>query len=47
MLLTYLNLGARKSEVFRLTWKDDIDFFGKKVRLTTRKTKDGSMEEDW
>ena len=47
MLMSYLNLAARRAEVFRLTWSNDIDFFGKKVRLLTRKTKDGSWEVNW
>lgn len=40
---TYLQTGARKSEIFRLTW-EDIDFTNHKIRLGTRKTKTGSLE---
>ncbi len=46
MLLAYLHLAARKSELFRLTW-DDVDFEEMRIRLYTRKTKDGSWEEAW
>ncbi len=46
MLLTYLHLAARRSELFRLKW-EDVDFAGSRVRLYTRKTKDGSWEEAW
>jgi len=44
MLFTYLHLAARKPELFRLSW-DDVDFEEEKVRLYTKKTKDGSWEE--
>lgn len=46
MLYSYLHLAARKRELFVLKW-DDIDFQEKKVRLYTRKRKDGSQEFDW
>ncbi|MCK5679311.1 integrase, partial [bacterium] len=46
MLFAYLHLAARKSELFRLSW-DDVDFEDEKVRLYTKKTKDGSLEESW
>ena len=46
MLLGYLHLAARKSELFRLKW-EDVDFAGVKVRLYTRKTRDGSWESAW
>ncbi len=46
MLLAYLHLAARRSELFRLKW-EDVDFSGARVRLYTRKTKDGSWEEGW
>ncbi|MCK5020854.1 MAG: tyrosine-type recombinase/integrase, partial [Candidatus Peribacteraceae bacterium] len=46
MLLSYLHLAARRSELFRLRW-DDIDFSESKARLFTRKRKDSSLEYDW
>lgn len=46
MLLALFYLGARKGEIFRLTW-DDIDFVNNRIRLGTRKTQDGSMRYDW
>ena len=42
----YLQTGARRSEIFRMTW-NDIDFGGRRIRLWTRKTADGSMEGEW
>lgn len=46
MLLCYLHLGARRSEIFRLAW-EDVDFDNSRVRLYTRKRRDGSLEYDW
>ncbi|MCP4105875.1 MAG: tyrosine-type recombinase/integrase [Desulfobacteraceae bacterium] len=43
----YLQTGARRSEVFRWTWTEDINFEKREYRLGTRKTKDGSMEYEW
>ena len=43
----YLNTGARRSEIFRWTWTNDINFEKRQCRLGTRKTKDGSMEYVW
>lgn len=45
MLLTLLHLGARKGEVFRLTWQD-ISFSEKSVTLYTRKRDGGNLEPD-
>ena len=42
-----LHTAARRSEIFRWTWTDDINFERKLVRLGTRKNKDGSMEYTW
>ncbi len=46
MLLAYLHLAARRSELFQLVW-DDIDFINSRVRLGTRKRKGGTLEFDW
>ena len=46
-LEAYLQTGARRSEIFRWTWLEDINFEARRVRLGTRKTKDGSMEYEW
>lgn len=46
MLLAYLHLAARRSELFRLTW-DDVDFANSRARISTRKRLGGSMEYDW
>ena len=46
LLFSYLHLAARRSELFGLKW-DDVDFGGQRVRLYTRKRKDGSLEYNW
>ena len=46
-LVSYLQTGARRSEIFRWTWNDDINFQKREIRLGTRKTRDGSMEYEW
>jgi integrase len=43
----YLHTAARRSEIFKWTWADDINFEKRQVRLGTRKTRDGSMEYVW
>ncbi|MBW2307528.1 MAG: tyrosine-type recombinase/integrase [Deltaproteobacteria bacterium] len=43
----YLQTGARRSEIYRWIWIDDINLERREVRLGTRKTKDGSMEYEW
>lgn len=43
----YLQTAARRSEVFRWKWNEDIDFMGRQVRLGTRKSRDGSMKYVW
>lgn len=45
MLLCFLHLGARRGEIFRMRW-NDVDFRNGLIRLSTRKTKDGSMRID-
>ncbi|MBU4371246.1 MAG: site-specific integrase [Proteobacteria bacterium] len=45
MLLAYLHLAARRSELFRLRW-EDVDFFNQRVRIGTRKRLGGSLEYD-
>ncbi|MBU2547829.1 MAG: tyrosine-type recombinase/integrase [Proteobacteria bacterium] len=47
MLNCYLQTAARRSEIFRWTWVEDINFERREYRLGTRKTKDGSMEYEW
>jgi integrase len=47
LLNCYFHTAARRSEIFRLTWVEDINFERRKIRLGTRKTKDGSMEYTW
>ena len=46
LLLAFLHTAARKGELFRLKWSD-VDFPGKRIRLTTRKTRDGSWKAVW
>lgn len=46
ILAVALYLGARRGEIFRLTWAD-IDFGQRRARLGTRKRQDGSLEYDW
>ena len=46
MLLAYLHLGARRSEIFKLCW-EDVDFGNSRIRLFTKKRLHGSIEYDW
>ncbi|MBI5557487.1 MAG: site-specific integrase [Deltaproteobacteria bacterium] len=46
ILLAFLQLAARKKELFNLAW-EDVDFVSSRVRIYTRKRKDGSLEYDW
>ncbi len=43
LLIVAVTTGARRSELFRLTWDDDIYFNKRLVRLGTRKTRTGGM----
>lgn len=43
----FIQTGGRKSEIFRWIWTDDIDFNQRRVRLGSRKTRDGSMKYRW
>ncbi len=46
MLLTFLHLAARRSEVFHLKWSD-IDFTSNRVCLWTKKREGSHKEFDW
>jgi integrase len=46
MLYCYLQTGARRDEIFRLVWSD-VDFFGKRIRLSWRKNKVGEWRSQW
>ena len=46
MLLAYIQTGARKGELFRLTW-NDVDLENKRVKLIDRKGGDGAYRERW
>ncbi|MGA7874415.1 MAG: tyrosine-type recombinase/integrase [Desulfoferrobacter sp.] len=47
LLDCYLYTGARRMEIFRLTWQDDVNLEKCQIRLGTRKTKDGSISYEW
>lgn len=46
MLYCYLQTGARREELFRLTWAD-VDFDRKRIRLSWRKNKVGEWRSQW
>ncbi|MGE5840957.1 MAG: tyrosine-type recombinase/integrase [Deltaproteobacteria bacterium] len=43
----YLQTAARRTEIFRWRWNDDVNFERREYRLGTRKNKDGSMRYEW
>ena len=47
LLDCYLNTAARRTEIFRWRWVDDVNFQRRQVRLGTHKTADGSMKYEW
>ncbi|MDX9788854.1 MAG: tyrosine-type recombinase/integrase [Desulfobacterales bacterium] len=47
LLYAYIQTGARRSELYRWNWIDDINFEKRQYRLGTRKTRDGSMRHEW
>lgn len=46
MLLAFLHLAARRSEVFRIKWSD-VDFKENRICLWTKKREGGHKEYDW
>jgi len=46
MLTAFINLAAHRGQIFRLKWSD-VDFREGVVRLTTGKTRDGSVRADF
>jgi len=45
-LLTMYFTGARRGELFRLSW-EDVDLVNGRIRLTDNKGKNGAMRERW
>lgn len=46
MLLAYLHLAGRRSELFRVDMFEDLDLANSRIRLSTRK-RNGGLEYDW
>lgn len=46
ILMAFLHTAGRRSEIFNLKFSD-LDFHSGRIRLWTRKRKNGSMEYDW
>ena len=46
-LYAYIYTGARRSEIYRWIWNEDINFERRTYRLGTRKNRDGSMSYEW
>jgi len=47
LIIAYCTTGGRRSEIFRWTWHEDINFEKRTVRLGTRKTRSGDMKYRW
>jgi integrase len=47
LLLSYIYTAARRSEIFRWTWVEDINLEKRSYRLGTKKTHDGSWSYEW
>ncbi len=43
----YLKTGARRSEIMRWNWLEDVNFEKKLIRLGSKKSRDGSMKYRW
>jgi len=46
MVVAFLQTGARKTELFRLTW-DDVDLTRRLIKLTDKKARGGGWRERW
>ena len=46
MVAMYLQTGARRGELFRLTW-DDVDLTRRLIKLTDKKARGGGWRERW
>ena len=46
-LKCYLHTAARRSDIFRWKWAEDVSLERRMVRLGSRKNKDRSMQYDW
>lgn len=47
LLIAFITTGGRRSEIFRWTWTEDINFEKRIVRLGSRKTRSGEMRYRW
>jgi integrase len=47
LIIAYCTTGGRRSEIFRWTWHEDVNFDKLTVRLGTRKTRSGDMKYRW
>lgn len=47
MLLAYYYTGARRSEIFRLSWERDVRLDTGRIRLTDHKARDGKERARW